>query len=42
MISPGGAGHVLGLDLSENMIVRAMADTDDPEIQYVITDLEHV
>ena len=37
-----GAAHVLGLDLSENMIARAKADTDDLGIQYVIADLEQV
>jgi SAM-dependent methyltransferase len=37
-----GAAHVLGLDLSENMIRRAKADTDDPGIDYAITDLDHV
>lgn len=37
-----GAAYVLGLDLSENMIGRAKADTDDPEIEYVIADLEHI
>jgi len=37
-----GASHVLGLDLSENMIARAKADTSDSEIEYVITDLEHL
>jgi len=37
-----GAAHVLGLDLSENMIARAKADTDDLGIQYAIADLEHV
>jgi SAM-dependent methyltransferase len=36
-----GARHVLGLDLSENMIARAKADTEDPAIEYVIADLEH-
>jgi SAM-dependent methyltransferase len=37
-----GAEHVLGLDLSENMIARAKAEIDDPGIEYVIADLEHV
>lgn len=31
-----GAAHVLGLDLSENMIAQAMVDTDDPAIEYVL------
>jgi SAM-dependent methyltransferase len=35
-----GAASVLGLDLSENMISRAKADTSDPEIEYRIADLE--
>ncbi|SFT49444.1 class I SAM-dependent methyltransferase [Mesorhizobium sp. YR577] len=35
-----GAAHVLGLDLSENMIARARADTADPNIEYAIADLE--
>jgi SAM-dependent methyltransferase len=35
-----GAGHVLGLDLSHNMIARAKADTSDPDIEYRIADLE--
>jgi len=34
--------RVLGLDLSERMIARAKADTDDPAIEYMIADLEHV
>ncbi|MFQ3452431.1 class I SAM-dependent methyltransferase [Bradyrhizobium sp. UFLA01-814] len=37
-----GATSVLGLDLSENMISRAKADTHDPEIEYRIADLETV
>ena len=37
-----GAIHVLGLDLSENMIARAKADTHDPAIEYRIVDLEQV
>ncbi|GGI27552.1 MULTISPECIES: class I SAM-dependent methyltransferase [Bradyrhizobium] len=37
-----GANSVLGLDLSENMISRAKADTNDPEIKYRIADLETV
>lgn len=35
-----GAASVLGLDLSENMISRAKADTSEPEIEYRIADLE--
>jgi len=35
-----GAASVLGLDLSENMIARARADTADPNIEYAIADLE--
>jgi SAM-dependent methyltransferase len=35
-----GAASVLGIDLSENMIARARADTNDPNIDYKIADLE--
>jgi len=35
-----GAASVLGLDLSENMVARARADTSDPAIDYRIADLE--
>jgi len=35
-----GAASVLGLDLSENMIRRARADTHDEAIEYRIADLE--
>lgn len=35
-----GAASVLGLDLSQNMIARATADTSDPAIQYRIADLD--
>lgn len=35
-----GAASVLGLDLSQNMIARATADTSDPAIEYRIADLE--
>lgn len=35
-----GAASVLGLDLSQNMIARARADTDDAAIGYRIADLE--
>lgn len=36
-----GAPRVLGLDLSEKMIARARADTQDEAIEYRIADLEH-
>jgi SAM-dependent methyltransferase len=35
-----GAASVLGLDLSQNMIARARADTADPAIEYHLADLE--
>lgn len=35
-----GAASVLGIDLSQNMIVRAKADTQDAAITYQIGDLE--
>jgi SAM-dependent methyltransferase len=35
-----GASHVLGLDLSRNMIGRAKADTRDANIEFRIADLE--
>lgn len=35
-----GAAHVLGLDLSENMLARARADTEDPGIDYASADLD--
>jgi len=35
-----GAASVLGLDLSENMLARARADTNDPAIRYERADLE--
>lgn len=35
-----GAASVLGFDLSQNMIARARADTDDASIEYHIADLE--
>ena len=34
-----GAASVLGIDLSQNMIGRAEADTDDAAIQYHVSDL---
>jgi SAM-dependent methyltransferase len=37
-----GAAHVLGLDISQNMIARAKADTADPAIDYAIADLERL
>lgn len=37
-----GAAKVLGLDLSENMIARARADTTDTAIEYRIADLEQL
>ena len=37
-----GAAYVLGLDISENMIARATADTSDPDIEYVRADLDHL
>jgi SAM-dependent methyltransferase len=37
-----GAAHVLGIDLSRNMIERAKADTDDPAIAYRIADMEQL
>jgi SAM-dependent methyltransferase len=35
-----GAAHVLGLDLSENMLARARAETADAAIDYAIADLD--
>jgi SAM-dependent methyltransferase len=35
-----GAAHVLGLDVSENMLARARADTAEPAIEYRHADLE--
>ncbi|VVD91288.1 SAM-dependent methyltransferase [Pandoraea iniqua] len=35
-----GAASVLGLDLSQNMIARARAETADPAIEYRIADLD--
>jgi SAM-dependent methyltransferase len=37
-----GAASVLGLDLSENMLARARADTAGPAIAYRIADLEEL
>ncbi|MDJ0389012.1 class I SAM-dependent methyltransferase [Roseomonas sp. E05] len=35
-----GASHVLGLDLSENMLARAKAGAVDPAVEYARADLE--
>ena len=35
-----GAASVLGVDLSENMLARARAETADPAVRYVQADLE--
>lgn len=35
-----GAASVLGLDISQNMIARASAETNDPAVTYAIADLE--
>jgi SAM-dependent methyltransferase len=35
-----GAASVLGVDLSENMLTRARAETADPGVQYLQADLE--
>jgi SAM-dependent methyltransferase len=37
-----GATSVLGLDLSENMIARARAETPSPVVSYEIADLDHL
>ncbi|WP_327211483.1 class I SAM-dependent methyltransferase [Rhizobium ruizarguesonis] len=37
-----GAASVLALDISENMIARARADTTEAAITYEIADLEHL
>jgi ubiquinone/menaquinone biosynthesis C-methylase UbiE len=37
-----GAAHVLGIDVSERMLARARADTDDSAITYTRADLEHL
>lgn len=37
-----GAARVLGIDVSEKMLARARADTDDPAIAYTRADMEHV
>jgi SAM-dependent methyltransferase len=38
--SAQGAASVLGLDVSQNMLARAAADTDDPSITYRHADLD--
>ncbi len=35
-----GAAQVIALDLSENMLARARAETADPAVEYVLADLE--
>ena len=35
-----GAANVLGVDLSENMLARARAETADPDVRYLRADLE--
>lgn len=37
-----GAASVLGLDLSENMIARARAETASPAVRYAIADLDRL
>ncbi|OAI43889.1 SAM-dependent methyltransferase [bacterium SCGC AG-212-C10] len=37
-----GAASVLGIDISERMLARAAADTDDPAITYAQGDLERL
>ncbi len=37
-----GAASVLGLDLSENMIARAKAETQSPAVRYEIADLDQL
>ena len=37
-----GAAQVLGLDVSENMLTRARADTADTAIGYAMADMEHL
>jgi SAM-dependent methyltransferase len=37
-----GAARVLGVDVSERMLARAKAETDDPAITYTKADLEHL
>lgn len=37
-----GAAHVLGIDISEKMLARAVATTDDTSIAYNRADMEHL
>jgi ubiquinone/menaquinone biosynthesis C-methylase UbiE len=37
-----GAVSVLGVDRSKNMLARARAQTQDPEIAYCLADIEHL
>jgi SAM-dependent methyltransferase len=37
-----GASHVLGIDLSQNMIARAKADTDNSSVEYKIANLDQL
>ena len=37
-----GAVSVLGVDLSENMLARARAETTDPRVRYLRADLEDI
>lgn len=37
-----GAGRVLGLDISENMLTRARATTSDPAVTYANADMEQL
>jgi SAM-dependent methyltransferase len=37
-----GAASVLGVDLSENMLARARAETANPRVQYLRADLENL
>jgi ubiquinone/menaquinone biosynthesis C-methylase UbiE len=37
-----GAAHVLGIDVSERMLTRSRATTQDPTITYTRADLEHL
>lgn len=37
-----GAAHVLGVDLSQNMLARAVADTSDRAIEYRCEDLDRL
>jgi SAM-dependent methyltransferase len=37
-----GAAHVLGIDVSERMLARSRATTQDPAISYTRADMEHL